>query len=461
MMRRFIVAIVMVTALLIIVVGVNLWRAYQTPFLELGQELTWLKANKVPMTRDELLPPIPANQNAAPLYEKAFVTMRLTKEDGDILSMPLSSDPQKRRQADWQKVRQILEHNRTAIAFAHQTALRQHLRMTDWNKDNPAEVLFPHFSKMRRLAQLIAADALLKKRDGDVEEAVQNCLTIFRMAKHPSDDAPVLIGSLVGMAIFAIGYRTLEHTLTDAKASPQAYRAVLKALSELDFGKDALRAWQGDRALFGKAFFEWVKTAPAEKIVASLRGMMGEGIDGEATLRWAAGYLKWRYFWSANYAIYLRGMRQAEEQFKEWLLGRPAPSQAEAEKVGKKLDEELWLLGKRRLVLIAALLVPVGVRAVVKAAQTEAHRHIAQVAIALRLYRHKHGRYPDSLQALVPRFLPSVPIDPFTGKPLQYRRTQKGFRVWSIGSDGKDESGLVRMEEHRWGKGDIVWEGKM
>ena len=36
-------------------------------------------------------------------------------------------------------------------------------------------------------------------------------------------------------------------------------------------------------------------------------------------------------------------------------------------------------------------------------------------------YRLDHGEYPDSLAALVPDYLPFVPIDPYSGEPFEYR----------------------------------------
>ncbi len=45
------------------------------------------------------------------------------------------------------------------------------------------------------------------------------------------------------------------------------------------------------------------------------------------------------------------------------------------------------------------------------------------------------------LDALVPGILTEVPIDPFTGKPLVYRREGEGFIVYSLGSNQKDDGG--------------------
>ena len=50
-------------------------------------------------------------------------------------------------------------------------------------------------------------------------------------------------------------------------------------------------------------------------------------------------------------------------------------------------------------------------------------RAFEQVA-ALRIWQLEHdGHYPESLSALVPGILPSLPLDPYSGKPFLYRRS--------------------------------------
>ena len=58
----------------------------------------------------------------------------------------------------------------------------------------------------------------------------------------------------------------------------------------------------------------------------------------------------------------------------------------------------------------------------------------AKVVVAAELYRRKTGRRPESLDALVPEFLPSVPTDPFDhGAALKYD-AERGI-VWTVGVD--------------------------
>lgn len=70
-----------------------------------------------------------------------------------------------------------------------------------------------------------------------------------------------------------------------------------------------------------------------------------------------------------------------------------------------------------------------------------AHRDLVLAAIAARQYEHKHGQLPDSLQALVPEFLPAVPTDPFDGQPLRFQATDEGLVIYSIGRDRQDDGG--------------------
>jgi len=66
-------------------------------------------------------------------------------------------------------------------------------------------------------------------------------------------------------------------------------------------------------------------------------------------------------------------------------------------------------------------------------------------ALAVEEWRLAHGRWPDSLDALVPDFLDEVPDDPFCENKIRYRRTVDGVVVYSIGPNGRDDGGRTRM----------------
>lgn len=68
-------------------------------------------------------------------------------------------------------------------------------------------------------------------------------------------------------------------------------------------------------------------------------------------------------------------------------------------------------------------------------------RRVAAIGLAMALYRQDHGgQWPGTLEALVPKYLPAAPVDPYSpsGKPLRYERLAEGKRpmVRSVGPDG-------------------------
>jgi len=61
-------------------------------------------------------------------------------------------------------------------------------------------------------------------------------------------------------------------------------------------------------------------------------------------------------------------------------------------------------------------------------------------------FRQTNQNLPETLQALVPAFLPSIPQDPFDGKPLRFKKLSAGYVIYSVGPEkidngGKDGSG--------------------
>ena len=74
-----------------------------------------------------------------------------------------------------------------------------------------------------------------------------------------------------------------------------------------------------------------------------------------------------------------------------------------------------------------------------KKSQSDAELQATRTILALRAYQLAHGRLPADLNALVPEFLDSVPVDDFDGQPLRYSPELK--IVYSVGENLKDDGG--------------------
>ncbi len=71
----------------------------------------------------------------------------------------------------------------------------------------------------------------------------------------------------------------------------------------------------------------------------------------------------------------------------------------------------------------------------------EQTRRNVLVAFALASHQRDNGAYPKQLSELAPKYLAEVPNDLFSGKALIYRPAEKGYILYSVGVNGKDEGG--------------------
>ena len=78
----------------------------------------------------------------------------------------------------------------------------------------------------------------------------------------------------------------------------------------------------------------------------------------------------------------------------------------------------------------------------------QAEHGAAIASLALSTYKTEHGEYPETLAALVPRYMSKLPIDPFVDKPLGYRLDDRdGYILYSVGEDAEDNGGVLRDEQ--------------
>jgi hypothetical protein len=87
--------------------------------------------------------------------------------------------------------------------------------------------------------------------------------------------------------------------------------------------------------------------------------------------------------------------------------------------------------------------------------RADARHAVACVAVAAASYRAEKGRMPETLDALVPEYLPAVPRDPFDGKPLRMVTRGGSLVFYSIGPDMKDDGGAAF--DWKKGTGDITF----
>ena len=101
-----------------------------------------------------------------------------------------------------------------------------------------------------------------------------------------------------------------------------------------------------------------------------------------------------------------------------------------------------------------AMMIPAMDRAVELEVLSFARLRAARTAIVVRRFGLAYGRYPETLDELVPEYLEAVMVDPIDGQALRYRIVDNGFVVYSIGDNGIDDGG---QDDDEPGTGDVAF----
>jgi hypothetical protein len=80
-----------------------------------------------------------------------------------------------------------------------------------------------------------------------------------------------------------------------------------------------------------------------------------------------------------------------------------------------------------------------------------------QAACALERYRMSESRYAERLEAIVPRFMASLPLDPVAQSPMRYRTNGTGFDLWSVALNRIDDSATTLPKKEPGDQPDWVW----
>jgi competence protein ComGC len=113
---------------------------------------------------------------------------------------------------------------------------------------------------------------------------------------------------------------------------------------------------------------------------------------------------------------------------------------------------------------LIATAIPNFVKAWQRTARNQTQVNQALIACALEGYHLEHGDYPETLDALVPRYIEKIPHDVIDGKLMRYRRAAGGqFMLYSIGWNEQDDGGQIALDKDGnevVENGDWVWPPK-
>ncbi len=435
-MKRFLIALAAALVFCLCITGVVLVARQQIQSAAVRQRIADGPANLVreeatarregiPLTAQELQRPLPPPaQNAAPLYTK------LTKLLHDKpLGLPKYAEGMDAfhsyTPAQIAAVRQTLAARQDVMTLVHQAADKpQCVFVRNWSKGR--DLAWPEYKAFLASVWLLKTESYLLAREGHYREAVLNQSRGFHVAASAASD-PVLIEYLVGVVCESRTLSGMQSILALAGPSLAVDQAVRKA--DLNAPpRPSLRD-----ALAGETGFDCLSYAQMHQ--SEKHGVQEVMFVGGLSLEKPTAnqvvplteQMRVHNLIDAWQADFLHRMRQVVRACNSPAIPRRA--------VFAALGEQPELSDPANSVRLASyVLLPVFTKIDLNDTRTQARVAVTLAAAAVLAQKAKTGAFPATL--------PTAFTDPFTNKPLLYRREgTNGFIVYSAGPTGTFDGG--------------------
>jgi hypothetical protein len=332
----------------------------------------------------------------------------------------------------------------------------------NYNVETPFALRLPHFRMVRGVCRRLELKACAELAGGQSAQALEDLRLIFRLADSLKDE-PLLISYLVRIACGQVAMQPIWEGLAEHRWQDTELQELEMRLQQDNFIADLKAPLVAEQAA-GIATIEMVRKKGLGYLNALGRT---EGTPAPADPK--ASFIGaiivpqgWYYQEELNYCW---GFQVELATSLETNKKRVSPVQVKADtKTFEQMMPASGFAGTKfgiilRHRLMARMLLPALGRVVTRAATAQTAFNQAAIACALERYRLANGHYPETLMALAPRFISSLPDDVVTGEPYKYRLTDDGrFVLYSVGWDEKDDGGVPGKLLFDQEKGDWVWE---
>lgn len=372
-------------------------------------------------------PNVPVDQNAAPLYTQWRQQHVSLPNYAEVLSYRFQYTPEQLA-----RVRKIFEDKHGAMDLLHRAT------------DKPSCVFpgdaFRHWAAMREAAREIKTESYLLAHDGRYADAIVNNARGFRIAKQTASRS-TFISYLVGAAMESITLSGMDDVLYLAGPNQDVNQKVLDAVRSVRPVLSLKDALKGDVAETLKDADMLRTGSPSDFANISSGFTTNESVKFRPFTpeerRFAVNILdaaEARYLATMRTMIADAGLPSAQRRIRFQQMA------AKQEAGGKTVLEN-------PVDSIAAMLQSVAAKSGDLDDRVKANEEVTMAAAALLAEKARTGRFPAALPGNFP--------DPFSGKPLRYRKEgADGFVVYSVGVDGKFDGG---KPGDRWHPDKIVF----
>ena len=317
---------------------------------------------------------------------------------------------------------------------------RPHIRF-NVRYERHLEALLPHLSAMKNTVVTHRDRGIVRLALDDTAGALEDLEMCLFLCRGLSIEPGWLISRLVALATHNISMQLVFNGLSTRKWNETQLAVIEKELSQFDWLALYHYAMRGTRnetlAFFQEMAGNRLRTHKKfDKFVMT---------DVPKTVLWVPGALQEnqnkivRLYDERVFALVNLKTRTVDVRLAKHFVIR----RFESKHLNEVLASDLFY-GQENLAL--------------KTARAQVANDLARLAVALERHRRAEGDYPEKLAALAPRFLAKIPHDVMNGKPLNYKRLNDDYLLYSVGQNLRDDGGLIVEKDYH--AGDIRWFAK-
>jgi hypothetical protein len=417
---------------------VAFWRVQL--YRDIHRRFSQIRAAGLPASGAELnlwRPAVPDAENGALVLTQAFALHRTFPDvrSNEVMRTKLLGRTKDWSPTTWALVEAYVQTNSLASAKVQEALQLSRFRFPVDLSYGPDSQL-PHLGALKELARIAAFQTALGVQGGSAEEWPKHVELQLKLA-GTLDDEPILISHLVRNAIIRIAVQATERSLNRVTPSEDACRRLQSAFTHAGETNLLPSALVGERAMMIPVFrLSWKEIqSSSQGDEPGTQARKPQRYSGKpATFLWLTGFLE------RDLDFFLVTMEKCIS-----LAELPLPARLSLTNYFEAARE----IAERRTYIMSSMLLPSLSRVVVRDASNQALIELATSALAVERFRLAEGRLPTNLKELTSRFFDTVPIDPFDGNPVRYRRLPNGYLVYSVDADGHDDGGLEAPERKK------------
>ena len=424
--------------MLLVLCSFILWRLLL--YREVHSQFVRIRLAGLPASGDELNSwrrPAPDAENGALVLTQAFALIHTfpDRRSNEVAEPKLLTRTNVWASPTRELIEAYTKTNQPALAKACEGLLLPLFRYPVDFSCGP-ETELPHLRSLKEMARIAALLAALEAGEGKAELWPANVEFQLNLART-LDDEPALISHLVRAAIIRTAVKATERSLNQAAPNNELCKRLQGSFSRMGETNLLPLALIGERAMAVPTF------RLSRKEIQSFSQTDDERPQPHKPQRYSgkpATFLWLTSFFERDLDFFLQTMKKSIS-----LAALPAPSSLRLTNYLESASD----IATRRVYILSGLLLSSLSRVIVREASTRALAELASTALAVERFRHERGKLPSDLKELTPQFLDSIPLDPFDGAPLRYRRLDRGYVVYSLDADERDDGGREPPERRK------------